>query len=124
MKIPEFSFSQIVKVVSGLGVIVAAVMAIYTFFAPQTYVEARVEELRSEDALLAMRLDRKILQDRYEAKKKERRAIEIQFQTNDPSKMPSPYDKIYQELLEEEKDLRERLKKLDSYLDQKKYHLG
>ncbi len=124
MKVSEITFGLVVKVVSGAGVIVAAVIGVYTFFAPQTYVEAQVEQLRQEDKLLAMRLDRKILEDRYEQKKAKRRQIEIKTGTNDPNQMPQPYRDIYMQLLEEEKALRERLEKLDSYLDQKKYNIG
>lgn len=117
----NISFALIIKVVSGIGVIVAAVIGVYTFFAPVSYVEAEVEQLRKEDSYLAMRLDRKILVDRYEQKKKERREIEFNFGTTDPTKMPAPYNQMYRELVEEERELQRKIEKLDERMDNKKY---
>jgi len=110
-----------IKIVTGIAAVVVIVIGVYTFFAPVAYVDAEVQQLRSEDNYLAMRLDLKITQDLYEQKKRDRRKIEFEFGTTDPSKLPAPYNTIYIELLEEERQLLQQIEKIQEYMNKKKY---
>ena len=110
-----------IKVVTGVAAVVVIVIGVYTFFAPVAYVDAEIQQLRQEDTYLAMRLDLKITQDLYEQKKRDRRKIEFEFGTTDPSKLPAPYNTIYIELLEEEKKLKDQIKDINDYMNKKKY---